>query len=246
MSEPFIRRAGNAAQQFHAEKLFPAIESVGERLSPAIKSVGGAAQHFHAHQLSPALKGVGAAAQNFHSKQVAPALKVIYEAAEHFHKDRLSPTLNSATATFAAHVPPAIELAGKFSRENPHATTAVGITLCAVGGAIILPAAGTVVLNAIGFSPVGPAAGTYSRHSLLAQQIPNQCFYYTGSLAAGIQSSVYGGATTGLFSLAQSATMTAAITPIVPLVAGSTVVGAGVGILRSRDTSKAFKLKSKL
>ncbi|KAK7462178.1 hypothetical protein VKT23_007782 [Stygiomarasmius scandens] len=55
-----------------------------------------------------------------------------------------------------------------------------GKALLAVGSSLILPSLGTVIINAIGFTAMGVVAG---------------------SLAAGIQSLIYGGATGGLFAM---------------------------------------------
>ncbi|KAL0063767.1 hypothetical protein AAF712_009324 [Marasmius tenuissimus] len=80
--------------------------------------------------------------------------------------------------------------------------------LIAGGSSVLLPTAGIATLNAVGFTTSGVAAG---------------------SLAAGIQSAVYGGATGGLFSICQSIGATAVIASPAGIVLGAGAVAAGAG-----------------
>ncbi|KAL0058560.1 hypothetical protein AAF712_014752 [Marasmius tenuissimus] len=94
--------------------------------------------------------------------------------------------------------------------------------LIAGGSSVLLPTAGLATLNAVGFTSSGVAAG---------------------SLAAGLQSAVYGGATGGLFSICQSIGATAVVAPPVVIALGAGAVAAGVGCVvanrvRSRDQSE--------
>ncbi|KAJ8078941.1 hypothetical protein PM082_013225 [Marasmius tenuissimus] len=86
--------------------------------------------------------------------------------------------------------------------------TLIGGALIAGGSSVLLPSAGVATLNAVGFTSSGVAAG---------------------SLAASIQSVVYGSATSGLFSFCQSVGATAVVaSPAgMALGAGAMVVGAG-------------------
>ncbi|KAL0564684.1 hypothetical protein V5O48_017357 [Marasmius crinis-equi] len=87
--------------------------------------------------------------------------------------------------------------------------------LIAGGSTVLLPNAGIAALNTVGFTSAGVAAN---------------------SLAAGIQSLVYGGATTGLFSVCQSIAATAvAASPVgIVLATGAVVVGAALVATQSR------------
>ncbi|KAK7043972.1 hypothetical protein VNI00_008140 [Paramarasmius palmivorus] len=87
-------------------------------------------------------------------------------------------------------------------------TKLAGTGLLAGGALAIIPSVGIAVLNAIGFTSSGVAAG---------------------SAAAAIQSAVYGGATGGLFSVCQSIGATAVVAPPVAIGLGIGAVVAGVG-----------------
>ncbi|KAK1235618.1 hypothetical protein PQX77_001150 [Marasmius sp. AFHP31] len=80
--------------------------------------------------------------------------------------------------------------------------------LIAGGSSVLLPSAGIATLNAVGFTSSGVAAG---------------------SLAAGLQSAIYGGATGGLFSICQSIGATAVVASPVGLALGAGAVAVGVG-----------------
>ncbi|KAF9447233.1 hypothetical protein P691DRAFT_802720, partial [Macrolepiota fuliginosa MF-IS2] len=82
---------------------------------------------------------------------------------------------------------------------------AAGVILGIAGGAILLPVAAPAALATVGFTTSGVAAG---------------------SLAAAAQSVIYGGATTGLFSVLQSAGATAAAPVVGQAVAGVGLAGA--------------------
>ncbi|KAL0573364.1 hypothetical protein V5O48_008583 [Marasmius crinis-equi] len=94
------------------------------------------------------------------------------------------------------------------SRKNKLLARMAGGGLIAGGSSVLLPTAGIATLNAVGFTSSGVAAG---------------------SLAAGIQSLVYGGATTGLFSVCQSIGATAVLASPVGIVLATGAVAAGAG-----------------
>ncbi|KAF9224505.1 hypothetical protein BS17DRAFT_779947 [Gyrodon lividus] len=82
----------------------------------------------------------------------------------------------------------------------------IGAVLIAAGVIMVLPAAGLGIACIAGFSAVGPVAGT---------------------LAAWIQSTFYGAFTCGLFSIAQSVTMSASTWPVPLLLGGIAAFGLG-------------------
>jgi len=88
-------------------------------------------------------------------------------------------------------------------RKNPRTFTAVERSLRVAGGLSALPILGIAVLDAIGFSSVGPVAG---------------------SVAAGIQSGIGAVKAGSAFALAQSITMTPAI---LAAASGGAVFGTG-------------------
>lgn len=110
-----------------------------------------------------------------------------------------------------------------FRKDYPLAATAVtvaGVGLVTAGSMVLAPAILVGGLSAVGFTESGVAAG---------------------SIAAGIQSSVYGGLTTGLFSTCQSIGATwavgsgsAIVSGIGSLVAGATVLS---GVQKSPKTT---------
>ncbi|KAJ7615545.1 hypothetical protein FB45DRAFT_935949 [Roridomyces roridus] len=113
----------------------------------------------------------------------------------------------------------------RFRRDHPYAAAAAGIGLVTVGGITVAPAVLVGTLNLLGFSATGVVSG---------------------SIAAGIQSAVYGGAVASgsLFSMAQAATMggiAVAAVPVQALSAGAIGVGAllvkksGCGVGRQDD-----------
>ncbi|KAJ7725431.1 hypothetical protein DFH07DRAFT_970874 [Mycena maculata] len=95
----------------------------------------------------------------------------------------------------------------RFRREHPYAATAASLGLVTVGGITVAPAILVGTLNLLGFSATGVVGG---------------------SIAASIQSAVYGGAVASgsLFSLAQSA---AAGGVVVASVAGQAVSASVIG-----------------
>jgi len=105
----------------------------------------------------------------------------------------------------------------KFHEEHPALARSAGIGLLAVGGVAVLPTAGLVVANAAGFSAVGPVAG---------------------SLAAGIQSYVYGATTGGVFSIVQGFAMTSVPAAAHVLAGGGAAIIGGLKML-GRGSNKA-------
>ncbi|KAG8903823.1 hypothetical protein FRC01_008975 [Tulasnella sp. 417] len=89
---------------------------------------------------------------------------------------------------------------------------AAGGALLTIGAVAIGPAIALGALNVVGFSSAGPVAG---------------------SLAAAIQSAVYGGAVTSgsLFALCQSAAMGGITVGAAQVAAGITALGAGAGLV---------------
>lgn len=77
----------------------------------------------------------------------------------------------------------------KFMRDHPFLATSAGVTLIGAGCIVVAPTIALGLLNIVGFGALGPVGG---------------------SLAATIQSIVYGGATGGVFSVLQSFAMTTA------------------------------------
>ncbi|CAA7266431.1 unnamed protein product [Cyclocybe aegerita] len=106
---------------------------------------------------------------------------------------------------------------------HPIATKVVGVGLVAVGGAALAPAIVVGGLNALGFTAAGVAGG---------------------SIAAGLQSVFYGGATTGLFSLCQSIGATAAAPTLASVLSAIRTVVAGATILvsESKDDKMALRI----
>jgi len=101
---------------------------------------------------------------------------------------------------------------GDFRSQHPYAAAALGVTLVGVGAVLVLPAVGVAILGAVGFGSGGVAAG---------------------SLAAFLQSVIYGGATGGVFSVCQSLAATAVVCPLAT-VAGSELAAAGAWLSGGR------------
>ncbi|KAL0564683.1 hypothetical protein V5O48_017356 [Marasmius crinis-equi] len=97
-------------------------------------------------------------------------------------------------------------MAGLFAR-------IAGGGLIAGGSTFLFPNAGIATLNALGFTSAGVAAD---------------------SVAAGVQSFVYGGATTGLFSVCQSIGATTVLASPVGIVLATGAVTAGLVAARRR------------
>jgi len=101
-----------------------------------------------------------------------------------------------------------------FRREHPVEARRIAIGLVVVGSVVVLPAVGGLILNVVGFTTTGVAAGT---------------------LATVIQSAVYGPLTCGVFSVAQSIGATG-LGVLVPFVLfGAPVLAAGVTMLLARN-----------
>ncbi|KAJ7159217.1 hypothetical protein C8R43DRAFT_994202 [Mycena crocata] len=107
----------------------------------------------------------------------------------------------------------------RFRTEHPYASAAAGLGLIVVGGITVAPAILVGTLNVLGFGAGGVAAA---------------------SIAAGVQSAVYGGAVGAgsLFAMAQSAAAGGVV--VAPVVlqavsAGAVVVGAWLGFGRQAE-----------
>ncbi|KAF9527880.1 hypothetical protein CPB83DRAFT_855353 [Crepidotus variabilis] len=98
----------------------------------------------------------------------------------------------------------------QFQEEYPTVTKIAKTGLVVAGATAFTPVVVIGGLNALGFTATGVALG---------------------SIAAGLQSAIYGGATTGIFSLCQSVAATGAvptaISAVTSLVAGASVWGGG-------------------
>jgi len=108
--------------------------------------------------------------------------------------------------------------------ENPEAFKILGIVagtvLIAIGTEVLLPALSLSILRLLGFSELGPVAG---------------------SIAAGIQSKVYGGVIKAgsPFAWAQAAAMgRIAATSALELTAGGAAVAAGAGLIEDASTGR--------
>lgn len=113
-----------------------------------------------------------------------------------------------------------------FRSQHPYAAAALAVTLIGVGTVVVLPAVTVGILGVIGFTPGGVAAGTFP---LSSQAFPSSQTYtsLTGSIAAGLQSVLYGGATGGLFSVLQCLGATAVAPSIFATFAGVGTAAAG-------------------
>ena len=87
------------------------------------------------------------------------------------------------------------------------------------------------LLPLVGFTSAGVAAGNFPFPSTQGSSAEES----TGSLAATIQSIVYGGATGGIFSLLQSAGATMVLPSIGTMLTGAAATGAGVAVATSDD-----------
>jgi len=108
------------------------------------------------------------------------------------------------------------EKVNDFRRENPRAVTAAGLGLVGIAAIPLAPALLVGGLNLLGFSAVGPVAG---------------------SIAAGAQSAIYGGAVASgsAFALAQSAAMGGvAVAGAGGLVSGAGAAAAGTWLQFSK------------
>jgi hypothetical protein len=85
----------------------------------------------------------------------------------------------------------------KFREDHPKIATAAAASLITVGSVAL----GPEILVGAGFTPSGVAAGRFSSRFQILRYLNMN---YLGSIAAGLQSVVYGGATTGFFSVCQS------------------------------------------
>jgi len=92
-----------------------------------------------------------------------------------------------------------------FRSEHPYAAAALSVTLIGTGAVLVLPTVGAAILGAVGFGSGGVTAG---------------------SIAASLQSAIYGGATGGVFSVLQSLGATTVASPFAAF-AGSGLGAAG-------------------
>ncbi|KAG8894333.1 hypothetical protein FRC00_009083 [Tulasnella sp. 408] len=121
--------------------------------------------------------------------------------------------------------------------QNDHSGTlamAAGGAFLTVGAVAVGPALALGALNVAGFSSAGPVAGP-SIISLSLSEI-KLILEPPGSLAASIQSAVYGGAVTSgsLFALCQSAAMGGITVGATQVAAGITALAAGAGLFGAR------------
>ncbi|TFK24328.1 hypothetical protein FA15DRAFT_619484 [Coprinopsis marcescibilis] len=96
-----------------------------------------------------------------------------------------------------------------FRRNHPYLLASMSTGLVVAGGAVLAPAAGILALNTLGFTALGVEAG---------------------SIAAILQSAIYGGGTTGIFSIFQSIGATAVLPNAGGLIASASALTAGVGL----------------
>ncbi|KAG8945994.1 hypothetical protein FRC04_012113 [Tulasnella sp. 424] len=108
--------------------------------------------------------------------------------------------------------------------------------LLTVGAAVVVgPVLAVGALNMIGFSSVGPVAGKNLILRKESELLNGSLIVVTlGSVAAGVQSAVYGGAVTSgsIFALCQSAAMGGIVMgSAAEIAAGVAALGAGAGLL---------------
>jgi len=101
----------------------------------------------------------------------------------------------------------------KDKENQEYVKLATGHNLLIAGSSVMLPSLGILAVNAVGFTSSGVAAG---------------------SLAAGLQSLVYGAYTGGLFSVLQSIGATAVVAPPFALGLGMVALGTGLAIKLSK------------
>ncbi|KAF9527876.1 hypothetical protein CPB83DRAFT_855347 [Crepidotus variabilis] len=99
---------------------------------------------------------------------------------------------------------------GNFEDQHKDSIRFAAKTLIGLGAVALTPAAGLLALNALGFTAGGVVGG---------------------SIAAGMQSTLYGGLTTGTFSTCQSIAASVAVPAIGSLGSGLGAVLTGIGIL---------------
>ncbi|KAF7984865.1 hypothetical protein HWV62_10837 [Athelia sp. TMB] len=107
----------------------------------------------------------------------------------------------------------------KFVHEHPHILSTVGIALIGAGILTITPELAIGLFRLVGFGSAGPIAG---------------------SIAAALQSAVYGGGTTGVFSACQSFGMTAAAASPAAITAACAAIAGG------RRLAKRARIRAKL
>jgi len=103
-----------------------------------------------------------------------------------------------------------------FYKKHPKSTKIAGVALGLTGGVLLAPLAAAGLLTAVGFTSAGVAAG---------------------SIAASIQSIVYGGATGGLFSLLQSAGATMVLPSVGTVLTGVATTGVGIAAVTSESAT---------
>jgi hypothetical protein len=115
---------------------------------------------------------------------------------------------------------------GDFPSEHSYATAALAVTLIGVGTAVFIPAMTVGMLGIIGFGSGGVAAGQYFSPS---RESPPP-YANAGSVAACLQSAIYGGATGGLFSVFQALGATMVAPSLFATFAGFGTAAAGTWI----------------
>ena len=106
----------------------------------------------------------------------------------------------------------------------------LGGVLTTAGLAMLLPSLAVALVNLVGFTTTGVVGGALSLQKSNVEVLTITLHYsYTGSLAALIQSSVYGGSASGVFSMLQSFGATSAIAPPVALALGGAFLILGAG-----------------
>lgn len=123
----------------------------------------------------------------------------------------------------------------KFVHEHPHILSTAGMALIGAGILTITPELAIGLFRLVGFGPAGPIAGMdpgYFPHELPSSR--------PGSIAAALQSAIYGGGTTGVFSACQSFGMTAAAASPAAITAACAAIAGG------RRLAKRARIRAKL
>ncbi|KAG8914236.1 hypothetical protein FRC01_004164 [Tulasnella sp. 417] len=127
---------------------------------------------------------------------------------------------------------------------NQWIATIAGGALLTIGAVVVGPALAVGALNLIGFGSAGPVAGeNLPPNAELGRYDLRLTFDFIGSIAAGIQSAVYGGAVTSgsIFALCQSAAMGGiAVGSAAEIAAGVAALGAGAGLLAYRNPNQTL------
>ena len=114
----------------------------------------------------------------------------------------------------------------------------LGRTLIMAGGATLFKTFIVIVVNILGFTVGGVLPGKYLLPIYTSSSWLYFSWYFLGSIAALIQSAIYGGQTAGLFSVFQWFGATAAISSPAVIGAGGTMAVVGVGLQFMKKTVK--------